>query len=162
MSQPLSVVTLRFKTDPASIAAEFQSPVLVWEATSPTQQQSWERTQAHSEIAPFLGESQVFKLIKGNSSHNAFAMGITIGRVMNNDIAISHDSVSRFHAFFQQDKAGAWTLTDAESKFGTFINEARVEPNKHVPIPDRAVVRFGEAKLHFLLPPSFVEFLKAR
>lgn len=157
----MSVVALRFKTTPASIATEFQCPVLVWEATAPTQQQSWERTQAHDGSA-FLGESQVFKLVKGSSTQNAFAMGVTVGRVQNNDIIISHDSVSRFHAFFQQDKNGAWTLTDAESKFGTFVNEAKSPANKHVPVPDRAVIRFGDAKLHFLLPESFVEFLKAR
>lgn len=162
VSQPLSVVALRFKTDPSAVAADFQCPVLVWEATLATQQQSWERTQAHSEAAPFLGESQVFKLVKGNSSHNAFAMGVTLGRVVNNDISIAHDSVSRFHAFFQQDKTGAWTVTDAESKFGTFINDVKVEPNKHTPLPDRAVIRFGEARFQFLLPPSFLAFLQAR
>lgn len=162
MSQPLSVVVAQFKKNRSQVAVEFDAPVLVWEATAASQQEAWEKTQVQAEGMPALGESQVFKLVKGSNSHNAFAMGITIGRVATNDIAVPHDTVSRFHAFFQKDKTGRWTITDAESKFGTWLNEQKLDPNKHVPLADACTLRIGEAKLHFMLPEQFMTWLATR
>ncbi|MDP3498917.1 MAG: FHA domain-containing protein [Myxococcales bacterium] len=45
---------------------------------------------------------------------NAFALGVTIGRVESNDIIIDDSSISRFHAWLQLDAKKGWMLCDAE------------------------------------------------
>lgn len=157
MSQTFSALLARFRANPAAVKAEFQGPVLLWESTAAAQQEAWERTVSHAVGAPRAGDPLVFRLVKANHTQNAFAMGVTVGRVGNNDITLPDDSVSRFHAFFQRDdKSGGWTLTDAESKNGTFLGEQRLEANQHVPLADGAKLRFGDARVEFLLPATLL------
>jgi pSer/pThr/pTyr-binding forkhead associated (FHA) protein len=91
----------------------------------------------------------VFDVKKESSKHNAFAMGVTIGRVDSNDIPLDDVSVSRFHAWLQADGKG-WVVCDAESKNGTFLDGKRLAPNQKVPVKDKAKLKFGEVEVTFL------------
>jgi len=51
---------------------------------------------------------------------NPFAMMITIGRALNNDIHIPGKDISKFHAFLSR-SGSDWQITDAGSTNGTFI-----------------------------------------
>jgi len=90
---------------------------------------------------------------------NAFGLGITVGRTRNNDVVINDERISRFHAFFQA-RDGAWVLSDAGSKNGTFVDANKLDPRKPCPLPDRAMVDFGGYRARFFLPGSFAEFLR--
>jgi pSer/pThr/pTyr-binding forkhead associated (FHA) protein len=90
-------------------------------------------------------------------------MGVTIGRVETNDIILDDGSVSRFHAWLQFDeRAQTWSITDAESRNGTWVNGQSCEPRKKVLVPDQAEVRIGSASLRFLLPDALVAFINQR
>lgn len=161
VSHSFSVLAARFRANAEAIKAEFACPVLLWEAVGAVHGETWDKTRAHGGGAPMAGDPQVIKLIKGSSSHNAFALGITVGRVTNNDVALPDDSVSRFHAFFQFDeRKKEWTITDAESKNGTFHEEVRLVANQHVPLRDGSRLRFGDMRVQFLLPASFLAMLE--
>ena len=75
-----------------------------------------------------------------------------------NDVSLEDESVSRFHAFFQNE-SGAWTLTDAESKNGTFVETVRLLPNKPYAVRDGMRLRFGDLEVRFLTAESFVKQL---
>ena len=128
-----------------------KSPVLIWKAPpSEVSGQTWQGT--HSGVGPARpheGEALVFDVKKEPSKHNAFAMGVTVGRVDSNDIPLDDVSVSRFHAWLQEDAKG-WVLCDAESKNGTFLDGKRLNPNQKVPVKDKAKLKFGEVEVVFL------------
>ena len=52
----------------------------------------------------------LFELKKVPGKANAFAMGVTVGRIDTNDVVLDDASVSRFHAYFQKDARTGETL----------------------------------------------------
>ena len=139
--------------------------MLIWEAPSVKagpDSGSWQVTHGGNVPSrPRAGEPLVFNVEKIVGLKNPFAMGITVGRVETNDVVVDDASVSRFHAWFQHDdKAATWFVTDAESKNGTFVDGARLDPKKRTKLKDGGTVRFGEASMRFMLPESFEAWLK--
>src|SRR4051794_27891377 len=109
-----------FYTNPSGFLGLIKNPVLLWEAKQhlkPAEQQ-WAPTETGNLSSPWKAEvPAVFEVMKTPGSKNPFAMGVTLGRVETNDLVIDDASISRFHAYFQQDpKKGAWSVVDAESK----------------------------------------------
>ncbi len=133
------------------------SPVLVWEL--PGQSVEAVVMTESASLSDFKNSlpPTVYELKK--SLHNAFAMGITVGRTPNNDITLELRSVSRFHAYFHHEPTkDAWTLVDADSKLGTYVNGARLSANVPFPISDKAKIKFGSAELLFFSPDAFLVF----
>ena len=162
MSLALSQLARRLYTDERQTREQFKCPFLVWEAhTREHNEELWMGTQTGSaDMRPRQGEPLVFPLIKGDSRANAFGMGITVGRTENNDICLPDQSVSRFHAFFQQDaKTGGWKLTDADSKNGTAISGVRVQPQVGTAMSDGLAVRFGDVEVTFRGTDEFFVYL---
>ncbi len=163
MSESLSEVLIRFRRDEARVWAEYQCPVLIWEALGTADAEHWETTSGQTPRTPVVGDPRIFKLVKSDNSKNAFSLGITVGRVENNDLVLEDDSVSRFHAFFRSDDRGpGWFLTDAESKNGTWVNEVKLQPSERTLLNDGDKVRFGDAQLKFLVADSFRNFIEKR
>ncbi len=157
----MSELLVRFRRDPGTRIA-FDCPVLIWEAPAAAGGEHWERTRGHNMATPLAGDPRVFRVEKGAKANNAFAFGITLGRVDTNDLVLEDDSVSRFHAFLRHDdRTQTWMLTDAESKNGTWLDGKKVEPNQGVPIKDESLLKFGDAVLKFLLPASFKKLIEA-
>ena len=160
MSELLSALLVRLRKEP-SARASFRCPVLLWEAPAIAHGEHWEKTQGLVARAPVLGDPLVFRVEKRQESGNAFPVGVTIGRVDNNDLVLDDDSVSRFHAFLRfDDRDRSWVLTDAESRNGTWVDGQKLEPNQSAPLKDGSRLRFGDAVLEFFLPASFTEFLE--
>lgn len=67
----------------------------------------------------------------------------TIGRTNGNDLIISGRTVSRRHArlWFEN---GRWYLADQQSVNGTFVNNARLQPNQPIVLNDGDVLNFGD------------------
>lgn len=162
MSEPLSTVLVRLLRNPSERAA-LACPFLVWEAPASAEGEHWEKTRGPNRRAPAAGDPLVFPVEKRGADGNAFPVGITVGRVDNNDLVLEDDSVSRFHAFFRFDERDrTWLLTDAESRNGTWVDEQRLSPEQSAPVKDGSRLRFGDASLEFFLPPSFLRFLDTR
>ena len=79
---------------------------------------------------------------------NPFATEVTLGRTFNNDVVVDHQSISRFHAYFQLDpKRGVWRVVDAESKNGTWVRGRRIAgPCK---LADGDAIRIGSVPITF-------------
>lgn len=137
-------------------------PVLLLERLGAQAQESWERTGAIVVgKPPEANDPPVFFVEKVERTGNAFALGVTIGRVESNDIIIDDSSISRFHAWLQQDsKSGGWLLCDAQSKNGTQLDGESLESGSKVPLRDGAVITLGQAALRFLLPATLIELLR--
>ncbi len=162
VAESLTAVMVRFRRDPLS-RSTLKCPVLLWEASGQaTSAEHWETTRGPSANAPTVGDPRVLRVEKASKTQNAFAFGITLGRVDNNDLVLDDHSVSRFHAFLRyDDRAQTWFLTDAESKNGTWVDGNRLGPNQPTALRDEAVLKLGDAQLRFMLPASFFKMVDA-
>jgi hypothetical protein len=89
---------------------------------------------------------EVFPLAKKPGA--PFADMITVGRTPNNDVAINHVTLSRFHAFFRH-RDDTWIVCDAGSKNGTFREGKRLDARKEHKINSGELVRMGDVDLSF-------------
>ena len=158
MSIGLSQYARRFLID-AAARSEHTIPVLVWETAGSEAARERAVLETHSGFSarrPLAGEPLVFEAKKSGNKANAFAMGITIGRTDTNDVVVEDDSVSRFHAWLQQDaRTGEWRIVDAESKNGTWVGPLRLAPNCPTTLQPGARLRFGRVDMIFLPPAEF-------
>ena len=161
MARSLTTLATQFLTNRDSFKASLQNPVLIWKAPpSEVSGQTWQGT--HSGVGPsrpHQGEALVFDVRKQPTKNNAFAMGVTIGRIDSNDVPLDDVSVSRFHAWLQTD-ARSWTLCDAESKNGTFLDGKRLTPNQKLPVKDKAKLKFGEVEVIFLEVDALIAMME--
>ncbi|HYO52596.1 FHA domain-containing protein [Archangium sp.] len=107
-----------------------------------------------------VGEPIVFPVVK--NQENAFGRGITVGRTGNNDVVLDDGTVSRFHAWFQRETDGRFTLTDAGSKNGSFVGGVRLTPRRPSPVSDGTRLRFGQVEVTFYLASGFAKVLARR
>lgn len=161
MAHSLTNLASLFLRDRGSFRASLKHPVLIWKAP-PTDAsgQSWQGT--HSGIGPSRpheGEAVVFDVAKDPGKQNAFAMGVTVGRIATNDVALDDVSVSRFHAWIQKE-ANGWVLCDAESKNGTFCDGMRLEPKQKLAIKSKAKLKFGEVEVTFLEVDALIAMME--
>jgi hypothetical protein len=161
----LSHLARRLMVDPERTRASFTTPALLWEAPPVNGSDSghWMMTDAgHALTRPRAGEPLILPVEKVPGRNNPFAMGVTIGRVETNDIIIDDGSVSRFHAWLQYDeRQHTWSLTDAESKNGTWVDGAKAEGKQRVTLKDGAEVKVGDVVMRFMLPATLLDFVDA-
>jgi hypothetical protein len=139
--------------DQAGTKAKWNAPVLVQRTNTGNNNGDVAPTRAAFVMSrPELSEARVHLIVKA-AKVNAFPMGVTIGRVEGNDIAIDDSSVSRFHAWLQQDlRSKAWSLTDADSKNGTWVGGMELAGKQKVALSDGTEIRLGNVYLTFLMP----------
>ncbi len=70
----------------------------------------------------------------------------TFGRKAENDLQLSDPYVSGRHGVIEADDDGFW-ITDLGSTNGTFLNAARLEPNRRVRVTPDDVLRIGNLEL---------------
>lgn len=159
MGARLSELVRSHYLDPTALGQD-PAPVLLWpDAPAPKERPEllWV-TQGNHKLGAPSNDPEIFRIQK--SAGRAFALGITVGRTSNNDIQIDDPSVSRFHAYFQQDPhSGIWHVLDAESSNGTFIAGVRLQPKRPAPLADRSELKFGHVVLQFFSAPAFEQFL---
>lgn len=155
-----------FELNPRAFRARLTVPVLIW-VGGPAEKRpegfDSEQVPTHAGSSPSRpgnGDVVVLTLVKQDARANAFAMGITVGRVATNDVVMDDPSISRFHAYFQHDeRKGGWTVTDADSQNGTFVDGKKTAG--HQPVADGARVTFGSVSTRFLEPEKFFAWLGA-
>ena len=79
--------------------------------------------------------------------HAVITGGVTrIGRALDNEIVVSHSSISRHHASIENSN-GVYAVRDLNSQNGTFVGNQRVtEPTR---LSNGDSVRFGDAQFTF-------------
>jgi hypothetical protein len=87
-----------------------------------------------------------------------FPSKITLGRANNNDIAIPHLSISKFHAYFGR-RNTEWTITEAGSRNASRHNGVRITSELAPrPLHDRDRLQFGAGpEMLWLHAPTFLE-----
>jgi pSer/pThr/pTyr-binding forkhead associated (FHA) protein len=140
-------------------------PVLVWRSAPLEKPTEWQTQAPNQRTRPIVGDPLIFEIVKRNQSGNAVGMGVTLGRIDNNDVCIEDESVSRVHAYFQQVPAteGAeqrWTIADAHSRNGSHVNGARILPRMGVALKGGDQLRLGDVDLSYLDPIGFEKLLE--
>lgn len=162
----LNAYVRRLLTGEEALVRALQAPLLVWEqaaAEAPDESLGWMGTLGGQRaLRPRAEEPLVLEVVKAQGKPNPLSMGVTVGRTANNDLVFPDSSVSRFHAFLQQDAKGGWRLVDAESRNGTWIGALKVAPSAATEIPDGARLKFGDIEVTFLQPKSFLSYLRRK
>ncbi|MCA9573776.1 MAG: FHA domain-containing protein [Polyangiales bacterium] len=92
----------------------------------------------------------------------AFADRVGVGRARNADVWLPNPRVSKYHAYFQGAADGGYTLTDAESRNGTWVDGTKLTPRKPVALADGSEVVFGPHRFTFYTPAGFCENIARR
>jgi hypothetical protein len=154
---PLTEYVRRFVDSEEALAQAVTSPVLVWEAGL-FEDTDW--THPPAEL-PTADNPVVFLLRKTEARPNPFEGGISLGRASVNDLVLPHKSISRFHAYFQQEATSArWALADAASRNGTQADGVPLKPNVPSVLASAHRLRVGDLDLTFLSSEAFVRWLK--
>jgi hypothetical protein len=114
----------------------------------------------HTDLPP--SKYLVFPVRK--TERSLIARFYSVGQTRNNDIVIRDVSVSKSHAFFEDDGNGGFTLQDARSTNGTFVNGKRVpRSGMGLPVAVRTgdLLRFGAVELSFIDARSFRDLIRA-
>jgi len=153
----LSELTHALKTDPDGTRQRLSTPALIAESAAlGVIGADWELTaKVRAKVTASSTDPLVYLLRKQEGTGNAFTQGITLGRLVSNDIPVEDNSISRFHAWFQKDeRLDEWALTDAESRNGTWLEERKLAPAKREVLTNLARLRFGHCEFRFLLPST--------
>jgi pSer/pThr/pTyr-binding forkhead associated (FHA) protein len=74
---------------------------------------------------------------------------LNVGRATDNEIHLSHSSVSKIHAALKMDGLGTLLVADTGSTNGTHINGQRIPYGEARPIVDDDLVAFGDVEVRF-------------
>ena len=87
---------------------------------------------------------------------------VTVGRSRNNDVQLTHGSVSKMHGYFMLECAsGKWRLVDAGSSNGTCVNGKRLQTNAPQSLCSGDVVAFGQCTLIFYTAAELFGILRS-
>ena len=169
MPQSLEAFALLLLQNEQRAAASITEPVLVWSIprereldTEGNELSMGTMTAALSSTRrPREGEAIFFPLKKRGQTAHPFGSGITVGRSDHHDVVVPDGSISRYHAYLQQDaKSGLWRVVDAGSKNGTWLGPLKLTEQMPYPIGDGSRLRFGDVEMIFWSPESFVSFVR--
>ncbi len=169
MAETLLAWFTRYSYDPQDVEVRLKGrPVLLYEPAEAAESKDDEdddyqfRTQSGLEMTS-IGGGEPLAVIVEKTKDNAFQRRVTIGRTNNNDIVLDDTSVSRFHAWMQQDEAtGQWQLFDAGSRNGTMAAGKKLPAKAAVVLTVGIKVKIGSVELTFYSADGFLKLLKQR
>ncbi|HTV21496.1 MAG TPA: FHA domain-containing protein [Polyangiaceae bacterium] len=89
------------------------------------------------------GHYQVVEIGKRGDLDGAFPERISVGRAANKDIVLRHESVSKFHGWFEVDSALSLYVVDAGSTNHTVVRSRQLTARAREPVPPGTPIRFG-------------------
>jgi hypothetical protein len=89
------------------------------------------------------GHFHVVEVGKRCDLDGAFPERISVGRAANKDIVLRHQSVSKFHGWFELDGAMRLYFVDAGSTNHTVIRNKQLMARVREPVPPGTTIRFG-------------------
>ncbi len=164
MVQPKAPLTLRTVLDRVRGNVSVSLPVLVAvspEAAHPASEDEITGVTGVQPVAPawsveamsHLADSSC--LLVDGFARTGGGLRLTIGRSRRCDYRLSDGSVSALHAVLTYDLAsGEYSLADAASRTGTFLNGTRLEPEVRTAIWPGALLGFGVVVYCFLDPST--------
>ena len=76
----------------------------------------------------------------------------TLGRGTECDAAINDGTLSQLHLVFSRDKKGQWSVRDAGSRNGTWVDGAKLVPGTPVPLGEGTPIVAAQVAFTFLTP----------
>ncbi len=155
--QPLSL---------GEFARKFRHPVLLSVPTVPEAETTEEAiTDVYApfdakRIQPFdlgalsLADRSALEVLVLRKKSTSASDALWIGRTGACDVRIKSKAISRLHALVTQNNGGGFSIGDAGSSNGTFVDGLRVVNGSMTPLRDGASVVLGTLSLRFLLPAS--------
>jgi len=139
---------------PAQPAGSMEFHTLVHTPSEQPIMQGRGRTAPEIELARRLDDGGHFivPLRKRAGADATYMDRISVGRARNKDIVLRHQSVSKFHCWFEVDDTGAFYVTDAGSKNSTRVNAATLNARERTRIEPGDVVRFGSIEAILCAP----------
>jgi pSer/pThr/pTyr-binding forkhead associated (FHA) protein len=129
------------------ISADMNIPL----ATGETRGFDPEKAQTASSMAPSAKSSRILRFGQGTS--------FCLGRGEGCELRANHETISDKHCVFE--KVGPiWSIRDAGSKNGTFLNGKRLGPEEQLPLKFGTKLMLGEAQFLFLGPDDCYELLQ--
>ena len=111
---------------------------------------------------PVLNENYRVGILRKRFQGTPFDFFLTVGRSQNNDITLVDIEVSKVHAYLDEDEKGEWTVRDADSTNGTFVNGQLIVPQTKVVIKSMDMLKFSRSiSAVFFSPGDFYHFLKS-
>lgn len=156
----------RFTDDPGKVRARLKGrPVLVYEPppdeTVDEDDDDYQlRTQSGLAV-PAIGGGDPMAVVIEKHADNAFKQRITIGRTANNDIVLDDTSVSRFHAWIEEQNH-EWVLVDAGSRNGSTVGGRKIAPKTPVTLSNGTPLRIGSLTLTYYTTQGFLDLLHRR
>lgn len=145
--------------DARAFAAAHPYPWLVWEPGTwrpPLRNQGTLIIAAGQTSPKTGGEALVFALIPKPGREGQ----LVVGRAPGNDISINDATLSQTHLVLREHQ-GSWTVRDAGSSNGTWVDGVKLEPGVPVPVADGAQLRAAEVTFTFLGPQRMLARLTA-
>ena len=106
-------------------------------------QKRWQKVSAGLELRRKDADSKIHR-------YPLEADEILIGRHASADIRLTDMSVSRYHAVMTVSQ-GVWSITDLDSRSGTYVNEKKIRQKKLSP---GDCIQMGNAKLYLMKKPA--------
>lgn len=99
--------------------------------------------------------------VRKREGANPFENLVTLGRARNNDVVIPDTRVSKLHTHFGR-VGSSWSVYDASSSNGTWVDGVRVEPPDGMRLRSPCVLSLaGEVDLMFLLPDDLFDLIRS-
>lgn len=100
-----------------------------------------------AELRRRLSQARYFAVtIEKRSGDGSYLQRIAVGRARNKDIVLRHTSVSKFHAWFEQDPQLGLRVADANSSNGTRKNDSSLPARELTAVQPGDVLRFGSVE----------------
>ena len=98
----------------------------------------------------------------GGSIQKSAPQVIGVGRARNADVYLPNPKVSKYHAYFSRNDAGQLSLTDAESRNGTWVDGTKIAARSATPLTNGVEIVFGPHRFTFYTPEGFYENIQRR
>ena len=164
MALSFSMLASQLLVDRESVVRALSWPVLLWEARpSDVVAARGYDDSTEAGCRPRRPTSAEPLLMEVRKRRGATSEEVTVGRMHDNDLVLEDVTVSRTHALLRREPiTGGWTVVDAGSHNGTFLDGVLIVPGRVMPLMDRARVRFGDVEVTFFQPQGFEQYVRAR
>lgn len=168
---PFAAIVSQLRITGMDLAATCTEPVIMMVSEVPIDNEIPFTTRHSSEVESIKDrQSKALELMPAHGlvyflrkrTDGVFGDKIGLGRTRNVDICIPSGKVSKYHAYFTRRSDGTWSLTDAKSKNGTFVDGERMPAGVALTLRSTQSVGIAGIEFAYLLAADFITLCHQR